>query len=833
MTVEEHNKSKKNSAPLGQTDKTQLYLIVGVILLVNLGISAWVYHKWVLQAQQRLLVDMTKTEARERAQTIGSNLQNLQREMERFTTRPALIAAVAERQQRILEKFTASLQKSFANAAVIRLLPLDSAKLDANGEVPLRFTELDMINRAEKRETVMPEATKLNDDWLLNLAAPLIAATQTAEMVTDQTAKSNEVAGTLFISLRENAITSLMESLDTTLGKTELLQQFGKGRPQRIAARGRGNAGASETARVANSYWTVRFTPSPALVSRSNINPLPVVAILVLLALVTLTAGIYLARFLKPGALTPWKPVGEDLKTTFGVDAVTDRTDDHDVLDIEVSAEDQNLFGLGDASPTDSRKYVANDTNISTKGAETTEVTGEVPDVIFRAYDIRGVVGEALTPELMEMIGKAVASEALEQDENTLLVGRDGRIHSPELAQHLIKGILSTGCNAIDIGIVATPVLYFAAHESELTKSGVMVTASHNTGEYNGVKIMLNGKTLADDDIQQLRARILRRHFHQGQGREDHQNVIPEYVDRIFSDVALAAEIKIVIDAGNGATGSVAPTLFEELGCEVIPLHCDIDGHFPNHAPDPTQEQNLQDLIKTVRETQADLGVALDGDGDRIMVITPKGEIIWPDRLLMLFAKDIVSRCPGADVVFDVKSTRQLNSLITSYGGRPIMWKAGHSHMKAKMLESNALLGGEFSGHIFIKDRWYGFDDGMYAAARLIEIMTLRDQDLDTIFESFPVLPCTPELRIKVAEEQKFGLIRKLIDQGNFENGRFSTIDGLRVDFAKGWGLVRASNTSPALTLRFEAESQESLDQLQQLFKRELLKIDETLDIAF
>ncbi len=297
--------------------------------------------------------------------------------------------------------------------------------------------------------------------------------------------------------------------------------------------------------------------------------------------------------------------------------------------------------------------------------------------------------------------------------------------------------------------------------------------------------------------------------------------------------MALAGNVTLVVDAGNAVPGVVAPQLFEELGCDVIPLFCDLDGEFPNHDPDPTHEKNLTALIQKVQETNADIGVAFDGDGDRLVVVTPKGDIIWPDRLLMLFAKDILARSPGADVLFDVKCSRQLNQIISSYGGRPIMWKTGHSPMKAKMEETQALIGGEYSGHIFIKDRWYGFDDGIYAMARLLEIITLRDQKIDDIFAAFPQLYSTPELKIAISEQDKFGLIGKIIESGDFANGTITTIDGLRVDYTKGWGLVRASNTSPALTLRFEAESPEALEKIQQIFKRELLKADNALIIPF
>jgi len=401
------------------------------------------------------------------------------------------------------------------------------------------------------------------------------------------------------------------------------------------------------------------------------------------------------------------------------------------------------------------------------------------------------------------------------------------------VSEQLIEGILSTGCNVINLGMVPTPLLYFATCELSHTNSGVMVTASHNPPEDNGFKIVINGTTLLGEQIQGLKQRIDQQRFLSGGGNEDFMDLSLPYMERILSDVALAGELSIVLDCGNGVAGDLAPRLFDELGCKVTPLFCDVDGNFPNHPADPSVPANLKLLIAKVKEVNADLGVALDGDGDRLGVVTASGRIIWPDRLLMLLAKDIVARNPGADVIFDVKSSRELNSVVTSYGGRPIMWKSGHSNMKAKMQETDALLGGELSGHIFIKERWFGFDDGLYAAARIMEIMTLREQDLDSIFETFPDLPATPELKIEVDEGRKFELMKKLTQRGDFGDGKLTTIDGLRVDYADGWGLVRASNTSSALTLRFEGQSRESMSRIQERFMEQLLAVDKNLTIPF
>ncbi|HEY3700162.1 MAG TPA: phosphomannomutase/phosphoglucomutase, partial [Spongiibacteraceae bacterium] len=386
--------------------------------------------------------------------------------------------------------------------------------------------------------------------------------------------------------------------------------------------------------------------------------------------------------------------------------------------------------------------------------------------------------------------------------------------------------------DVIDIGLTPTPLMYFATHHLS-AQSGVMVTGSHNAAEYNGLKIVLGGKTLSGRAIQALRQRIQERRFSKGKGGYRVEHIADRYIDYIINDVAIAQPLKIVIDAGNGVTGTIAPRLFEQLGCEVIPLYCNIDPTFPHHDPDPSVAANLRDLVQLVRETGADLGIAFDGDGDRVGIVTGSGAIVAADRLLMVLAQDVVARNPGADVLFDVKCTRSLNNVISSYGGRPIMWKSGHSFMKEKMAETGALLGGEFSGHIFFNERWFGFDDGMYAAARLIEILSTSDPNLDAQLSTLPATVSTPELKIEATEQAKFDLIERLLANGKFGEGKLTTLDGVRVDFPDGWGLVRASNTTPALTLRFEADNEAALARIQTLFKDQLGAIDPRLSFGF
>ncbi|MDP4911739.1 MAG: phosphomannomutase/phosphoglucomutase [Pseudomonadales bacterium] len=448
---------------------------------------------------------------------------------------------------------------------------------------------------------------------------------------------------------------------------------------------------------------------------------------------------------------------------------------------------------------------------------------------IFRAYDIRGVVGATLTPNVIYKIGLAIGSEAIQLGQQALLVGADGRLSSPDVMASLINGILATGMDVIRLGAVPTPVLYFATHTTETT-SGVMITGSHNPPQYNGFKIVFRGKTLVDADIQRLYRRFVAEDFNSGRGELRELDILDQYFDAISDDVVVAQPLRVVVDCGNGIAGDITPDIYMNLGCEVIPLYCDVDGNFPNHHPDPTIASNLQDLILMVKSQGADLGLALDGDGDRLVAVTGSGEIIAPDQLLMLFAKDVVFRNPGSDVVYDIKCTRHLNSVISGFGGRPIICRSGHSYLKEKMAETDAALGGEFSGHVCFNERWYGFDDGIYAGARLLEIVGSQTAGLDELMREFPQSVSTPELKLAVDELEKFRIIDLLLEHGDFSAGAVSTLDGIRVDFADGWGLVRASNTGPCLTLRFEADDQTGLERIESLFRQQLHKVDQKLD---
>ncbi len=453
------------------------------------------------------------------------------------------------------------------------------------------------------------------------------------------------------------------------------------------------------------------------------------------------------------------------------------------------------------------------------------------PKSLFKAYDIRGIVHQSLTREGVVAIGRAIGSEARERGLRDIAIGRDGRLSGPELSAALAEGLQQSGMHVIDVGMVATPMLYFAA-TTRTQGSGVMVTGSHNPPEYNGLKMMLGGETLSGDTIQALYTRLQEgRLIDDNAGTLTPLDITETYLKQITDTIHLSRPMKILVDCGNGIPGRFAPELYRRLGCQVTELFCDVDGHFPNHHPDPSQPENLEDLIHALKQGDGELGLAFDGDGDRLGVVTQDGQIIYPDRQLMLYAADVLSRNPGAEVIFDVKCTRNLFSWIREHGGRPVLWKTGHSLIKAKMRETGALLAGEMSGHTFFKERWFGFDDGLYTGARLLEILS-RVADPGATLHALPDAVTTPELQIPLQEGENFRIIAQLQQQGDFPDAQERIVlDGLRIEYADGFGLARSSNTTPIIVLRFEADNATALARIQQDFKREICKIK--ADAAF
>jgi len=467
----------------------------------------------------------------------------------------------------------------------------------------------------------------------------------------------------------------------------------------------------------------------------------------------------------------------------------------------------------------------------------------QIPKEIFKAYDIRGIVGKTLTPEIVEAIGQALGSEALARKQSTVCIGYDGRLSGPELAGALSKGIRKAGVNVIQLGMVATPMVYFAAYELG-TACGVMVTGSHNPPDYNGLKMVLAGETLSGETIQSLRARIEMGDLTAGEGTESHHDIAAAYIAKIASDIKLARPMKIAVDCGNGVAGAYAKKLYEALGCSVQELFCEVDGHFPNHHPDPSIPENLADLIVALAKDDAEIGLAFDGDGDRLGVVTKDGKIIYPDRQLMLFAEDVLQRNLGATIIYDVKSTRNLAPWIKARNGKPLMWKTGHSLVKAKIKETSADLAGEMSGHVFFNDlvdsnnpakgrRWYGFDDGLYSGARLLEILSKVANPSATL-NNLPDSVSTPEQHIQMQEGEPHALIAALQKSAKFEgSSEVITIDGLRVEYSDGFGLMRPSNTTPVIVLRFEADSEEALKRIQNAFRTVILSAAPQVKLPF
>ncbi|PTS84911.1 phosphomannomutase/phosphoglucomutase [Pseudomonas sp. HMWF032] len=721
---------------------------------------------------------------------------------------------------------------------------------DMGRNAPMNFAALDMLRRAENGQTPAPEAYKVGQRWLVYSAAPL------------RLSEGEPLHGTLLLAVDLERLLANLPVMPAEIGQIQLIQQFNSTAAQVLAQRGEAQ-GTAQSFSTGNPNWTVSFIPGPSL-TESALSPLLLV-IAGLLALGGALLGLYLVQstlqrhlrddVLQLGKMLKELAAGKTVKA-FSLNLPTldslaqnlarmprrgpeqtsltpatspERQSPHpepapmvdplfqdtDILDIDILDEDQDLLGLDESPP-----------------APVQVKAPKLPADIFRAYDIRGVVGRTLNAETAYWIGRAIGSQSLAQGEPNIAVGRDGRLSGPELTQQLIQGLLDCGCHVSDVGMVPTPVVYYAGHILS-GKSAVMLTGSHNPRDYNGFKIVIAGDTLANEQIQALKARIDNNDLASGVGTVEQVDVLERYFKQIRDDIAMAKPMRVVVDCGNGVAGVIAPKLIESLGCSVIPLYCEVDGNFPNHHPDPGKPENLAALIARVKAEKADLGLAFDGDGDRVGVVTNTGTIIYPDRLLMLFAKDVVSRNPGADIIFDVKCTRRLTPLISGYGGRPVMWKTGHSLIKKKMKETGALLAGEMSGHIFFQERWFGFDDGIYAAARLLEILSQDRRDAEHVFSAFPNDIATPEINIQVTEQSKFSIIERLQRDGVWGDGNITNLDGVRVDYPKGWGLVRASNTTPVLVLRFEAETEEELERIKEIFRAQLYSTVPDLDLPF
>ncbi|WP_248485348.1 phosphomannomutase/phosphoglucomutase [Pseudomonas sp. CYM-20-01] len=657
---------------------------------------------------------------------------------------------------------------------------------------------LDMIGRAERNVPPIPEIYKSGDSWLFYSVIALREATHAP------------IIGTLTQAYDLQPLTEQLASLPPEVGTFRLSQRVWNDPEQVIFTQGHSASPDTYTLAVGDNHLSLSFSPGALYQFAYPRQQLVLMALAALLALVGAMAGVYLC-FRRSQML---------INNGCGIGTAPRH---------ELSS--QNAVQAPGMTPLVSPQDLSRQEPPQAM-SNPARVAPIFPDSIFRAYDIRGVVPKTLTAETAYWIGRAIGAQSLAQDEPNVSVGRDGRLSGPELVEQLIQGLADSGCHVSDVGLVPTPALYYAANVLA-GKSGVMLTGSHNPSDYNGFKIVIAGDTLANEQIQALHDRLKNNDLTSGKGTVTKVDILQRYSDEITGDVKLARRLKVVVDCGNGAAGVIAPQLLEALNCEVIPLFCEVDGNFPNHHPDPGKPENLVDLIAKVKETGADVGLAFDGDGDRVGVVTETGEIVFPDRLLMLFARDVVARNANAEIIFDVKCTRRLTPLIKEYGGRPLMWKTGHSLIKKKMKETGALLAGEMSGHVFFKERWFGFDDGIYSAARLLEILSKEKSTAEELFQTFPNDISTPEINIHVTEESKFSIIDALHDAQWGEGANLTTIDGVRVDYAKGWGLVRASNTTPVLVLRFEADTEAELQRIKDVFHAQLKRVAPDLQLPF
>lgn len=821
-------------------------IIVAVILSAGAGVYVLLTDHFAQRYAQKNDAD---------ADAVGRELSNY---FTRFHSRIDILADDPVAEQALenvnpdaLYQREAEIGVLFPEAMRVMLLPADITRTARPGDFPeLGFADIDLLDTASRNGAPPLESHQFGTDY------------GHIDFVSRIESRSNRsLLGFLLISFRDSFLDEVVKSVAPYGdGYLELQQPLQKGAPLVLAKHGdpalaQNNQPLSRP--VEGTAWRMHYWPSPPAASGFELNPRNYAAIFLGAAIAALVLVALFARWIA-------RSVRQDLSSIVSLvrDMVAGRllrqvsdirlrnfVGSYDVISridvdvapapVKVSQDDEEEeYEQAEipASGFETIDLIFQDNNaMSVESIEPVakiKQNTEVPAGIFKAYDIRGVVGKTLTVDLMVDIGRALGSEAYTRGQQTVVVARDGRLSGPELLDALIKGLTQSGRDVINLGLVPTPVLYFATHYMN-TSSGVMLTGSHNPPDYNGLKMVLKGETLSGDTIQALRHRIERGEYQTGVGSVEEVDIVPDYIERIVGDVELSRPLKVIVDCGNGAAGDLAPRLLRSLGCEVVELFCDIDGHFPNHHPDPSQPENLSDIIDAVMTNDADLGLAFDGDGDRLGVIDSRGNVIWPDRQMMLYAKDVISRNPGAEIIFDVKCSRHLSTVIKEYGGRPVMWKTGHSLIKARMKETGALLAGEMSGHIFFKERWYGFDDALYTAARLLEIVAA---DLRSSYEQFAELPnavSTPELRLAMDDTAHAEFMQRLVAAADFPAAAISTIDGLRVDFEDGWGLVRASNTTPCLVIRFEADNPSALKRIQNEFRQLLLGLDSTLDLPF
>jgi len=824
------------------------YLTVYTITSLLLFIGAFIVYQQLqggllesAKESQRSLVDSYSHQ-------IEQSMNHFVKAMDLSVKEPELISAIRQNNELALNKRESLLAYMFPSALRIKILPPSFDEPDNSMNPPISYACLDLIHKSREGKTSV-------ESHLLGKTHQHI---DIARNIKDHNGNS---LGTLLVTLPVQAIKQALNKTNAIGGLLEV-QQSAKGKVITIALRGNASLKKDKPLiliPIKNTLWTLAYWANPDVTlggSNTIIIWGVVFAIWIIFSLVLFflyrrvfkallndqVMVIKIVRDIQHGEISQAYPIAlknclgtmEQLRMIAGdMTGLRTKRKSTSKLKMDTAPDDDiSEFGLSNSiDALEVREISEQEAFAETDKTDKTDKT-EVTSSIFRAYDIRGITNKTLTADIVNKIGQALGSEAQERGQHKIVVARDGRLSGPELSQALIRGLQQTGREVVDIGRAPTPVLYFASHYLG-NGSGVMLTGSHNPPEYNGLKMMLRGETLHDESINQLKTRIDTNNLVSGEGSIQTIDVVPSYIERVTSDVRLERPLKIIVDCGNGVAGEIAPQLYRALGCEVIEMFCDVDGNFPNHHPDPSKPENLIPLTRAVTEQEADLGLAFDGDGDRLGIIDSSGKIIWPDRYLMLLAMDVLTRQPGAQIIYDVKCTSHLDKVITDHGGKPLMWKTGHSYIKTKMLETGAQLAGEMSGHIFFKERWMGFDDALYAGARLLEVLSSENHPTSEIFAALPESVSTPELNITMEEGQNLVLMEQFKSSANFPGAKLIDIDGLRIEFEDGWGLVRASNTTPSLVMRFEANDAAALGRIQDNIRTQLLTINPDLDLPF
>jgi phosphomannomutase / phosphoglucomutase len=833
---------------------------IAILMILIAGTGVYLSSKMVVtQAKE----DAALAAAKGVVQSLSDQIKLLDGALDKMVQDPDVIAAATSNNPASLNAMAAQIEKYFPAARKIRLLPVGVIELDEVNVPRMGYGDLDMV-KATFQDNPLPA---IQGD----------AGPDRHLAITRRIIKGDQTVGVILASLSFDFINQTLQDAAIKNGYMELRQD--KLSLNSIGEKSQSDDENLNKINVAGTSWDLHYRdPHSGSLGQSIVT----FGFIIIPALFALAAFFIANRqfSVRLAQDLDWivkafkdilgdKPQGSYPVSLTGVDVVISsmarlkKEVEHQGLSAISGVDDDfELEGyfheLGHPEPTAQKNlgHAPSTQTITSPGIEvieqeaipeipvvsTPEIIENKPEapkksdqnsVIFRAYDIRGIVGKTLTKEIVYDIGRALGSESKELGCKTVVVGRDGRISSPEFANALSQGIIATGCNVLDVGMVPTPVLYFVAHHTD-GRTGVMITGSHNPADYNGLKMMIKGETLAGERIQQLKQRIDNQAFASGEGSIEHNGMfVNEYIGTVCEDIQVTRALKIVLDCGNGVAGELGPLLMRALGCEVIELFCDIDGTFPNHHPDPSKPENLAELIAAVTHYKADLGLAFDGDGDRLGVVDSKGKIIWPDRQMMLFAKDVLAGKPGSEIIYDVKCSRHLPDQIVKYGGKPLMWKTGHSFMKAKLKETGAKLAGEMSGHIFFNDRWYGFDDALYSAARLLQILSEDHRTSSDVFAEFPDSINTPELNVELAEGENVKFIESLFATAKFTGGKITDIDGMRIDFENGWGLVRASNTTPSLVIRFEADTKVDLENIQAQFRDLMREVKPGIKLPF